>query len=321
MYQVLPHGIESYHQVASRLVKRAEQAHACRQFDHVKDCGQILTNIPIKAFQAIGTYFLAVATHRKATGDQQTARWLLERAVEAAPDAYKVKATLSLGALAFRNRDFDEALYYYHQTIKAGLSAASLHAVKAIGVIRAIDGDHRRAISDLESVLPVVRYAPPHVCMDILNSYAVELGEVGRTDEARNVLKIVLTSPLAFAYPEWRETAAELKPASRSSVVIESPAAAPTNVLALPVEHARRQSVAEWRPAPVVDFRKWKARMLNSKKVQGRKTRMSDRAVLMRLMEILTDETTTAEHKRQIWEAAEKIISEPIKPAPNKPAS
>ncbi|HEY9233260.1 MAG TPA: hypothetical protein VIS78_14000 [Blastocatellia bacterium] len=321
LYQVLLSGIERYQQLAGRLIKLAEHAHACRQFDRVRDCGQILANLPIKDVQAIGHYFLAVATHRKAAGDRHAARRLLERAVDAAPDAYKIKATLSLGALAFHSRDFDAALYYYRETVSAGLSAASLHAIKAISVIKAIDGDHRRAVSDLESILPVVRYTPPHICMDILNSYAVELGEVGRVDEARNVMRVVLASPLAFAYPEWRETAAELQPGGRSSVVIEWPAAAaPANVLALPVDHVRRQSVAEWHPATVLDFGKWKARMLKAKKVKPQK-RMSEKAVFMRLMDILTDDDTTPEQKRKIWEAAESIIAKPGKPDSDKPAS
>ena len=48
---------------------------------------------------------------------------------------------------------------------------------------------------------------------DYLNSLAVELGEVGRKYEARNVIKHVLESPFTIAYPEWLETADDLKEA------------------------------------------------------------------------------------------------------------
>src|SRR5205085_5784284 len=104
LYQVLLRGIESYHQVGHRLIQLAERAHAFRQFDKLREMALILSNIPIKDYQAIGHYFLGVATHRRAAGDWDKARRLLELAVDAAPDAYKVKATLSLGALSMRRK-------------------------------------------------------------------------------------------------------------------------------------------------------------------------------------------------------------------------
>ena len=322
MYQVLLRGIESYHQVGHRLIQLAERAHAFRQFDKLREMALILSNIPIKDYQAIGHYFLGVATHRRAAGDWDKARRLLELAVDAAPDAYKVKATLSLGALSMRRKDFDSTLYCYRETIKAGkLSAASLIATRGIATVKSIEGYHQSALADLENIMPVMKYAPAHVYFDLLNSYAVELGEVGRKDEARNIMRLVLASPFAFAYPEWRETAEELKQANRSCVVIESAPYLSRNVLFMPVEHERRQNASEWSPAPVLNFQKWKAKMLKGKKVQNKKNRMSEKAMLIRVMEIFTDEATTDEQKRQIWEAAEKIISEPIKPNPDKSAS
>jgi tetratricopeptide (TPR) repeat protein len=322
LYQVLLRGIESYHHLGKRLIQLAEHAHALRQFDRVREYGQILSHVPSKDYQAIGTYFLGVATHRKARGDQDEAKRLFQLAVDKAPDAYKVKAILSLGALSMRRKDFDSTLYYYRETIKAGkLSAASLIATRGIATVKSIEGYHQSAITDLENVLPVARYAPAHIYFDILNSYAVELGELGRKDEARNIMRLVLASPYALAYPEWRETAEELKAANRSSVVIGALPYPSRNVLFLPVEHERRQSSAEQNPAPVFDFQKWKAKMFKGEKVQNKKNRMSDKDILIRLMEILTDETTTLEQKHQIWEAAEKIISEPTKPNPDTSAS
>jgi tetratricopeptide (TPR) repeat protein len=325
LYQVLRRGIESYHQIGHRLIQLAEQAHAFRQFDKIKEMGLMLSNIPIKDYQAIGSYFLAVAANHKGKGNQDEAKRLFELTVDTAPDTYKVKATLSLGGLSFHRRDYDSSLYFYHEGLKTGkLSAAGLHAIRAISVLKAIEGNHAQAVRDLESILSVIKYAPAHIYFDILNSYAVELGEVGRKDEARSIMRHVLASPFIFAYPEWRETAEELKQANRSSVVIESATSLSRNVLFMPVEHERRQNAAERSPATIVDFRKWKARMFKDGEKTQNKKRMSDKDILMRLMEILTDETTTSEQKRQIWEAAEKIISEPSQPEPNdsdKPAS
>jgi tetratricopeptide (TPR) repeat protein len=314
LYQVLLCGIDNYRQLGCRLVQLAEQAHAFRQFDQVKEIAFMLSNIPLKDYQAVGNYFLAVATNRKGRGDQDEARRLFELAVDTAPDVYKVKATSSLGALSVRRGDMDAAFDHYQEAIRTGkLSADSLHAIKAISVLKAMEGRHAQAIKDLESILPVMKYAPAHIYFDTLNSYAVELGEVGRKQEARHVARAVLASPFAFAYPEWRETAKELRTTNRSSVVINSPSQLPCNVLFMPAaQPERRQPSAAWSPAPVLNFREWKAKIRKSKKGPSKKSRknLSEKDMLMRLMEIFTNDETTDEQRRKIWEAAEQISSE-----------
>lgn len=212
LYQEMLSGILSFQQLGNRLVQLAEQAHAFRQFDKVKELGQLLSNIPIKNYQAIGYYFLAVSANSMGNGDQGKAKRLFELAIDAAPDVYKIKSVLSLGALAFNKMDFDSALHFYKETIKAErLSAASLHALKAISVLKSIEGSHEQAIKDLESILSLIKYAPAHIHFDILNSYAVELGEVGRIDEAENVSRLTIASPFALYYPEWQSTYSEIR--------------------------------------------------------------------------------------------------------------
>ena len=202
----------SYQQLGNHLVRLGELAHTFRQFDRVRETGLILSNWPVKSYQAIGHYFLAVAANSKGNGDQDEAKRLFELAIDTAPDDYKVKAILSLGALAFHKRDFDFALYFYKETIKAGkLSAASMQAIKTINVVKAIEGSHAQAVKGLEDTLPLIKYAPPHIYFDVLNSYAVELGEVGRINEAENVSRLTIASPFASYYPEWLSTYFEIR--------------------------------------------------------------------------------------------------------------
>jgi YesN/AraC family two-component response regulator len=59
--------------------------------------------------------------------------------------------------------------------------------------------------------MPLISFAPAHVHLDCLNSYAVELSEVGRSLEAENVSTFVTRSPLARYYPEWQGTLSELR--------------------------------------------------------------------------------------------------------------
>ncbi len=205
-------GILSFQHLGNRLIQLAEQAHAFRQFDKVKEIGQLLSNIPIKNYQAIGHYFLGVAANSMGNGDQDKAKRLFEIAVDTAPDAYKIKSVLSLGALAFNRLNFDSALYFYQEPIKAGkLSIASIHAIRAISHLKSIEGSHNQAVKDLESVLPLIKHMPPQHYYDFLNSYAVELGEVGRMDEAENVSRLTIASPFAPYYPEWQSTFSEIK--------------------------------------------------------------------------------------------------------------
>jgi tetratricopeptide (TPR) repeat protein len=226
LYQELLSGVASYQQLGNRLIQLAEQAHAFRQFDKVKEFGRLLSNIPIKNYQAIGHYFLAVAANSMGNGDQDKAKRLFELAIDTAPDAYKLKSVLSLGALAFNRMDFDSALYFYREPVKSGkLSAASIHAIRAISHLKSIEGSHQHAVKDLESVLPLIKHAPPHAYFDFLNSYAVELGEVGRMDEAESVSSLTVASPFAPYYPEWQSTFSEIrsKHKSRSTVSILVP--------------------------------------------------------------------------------------------------
>jgi hypothetical protein len=86
-------------------------------------------------------------------------------------------------------------------------------ALRHLAVIRSIHGDHTGSLSDLERLLPIVRYvagpsSPEYYAL--LNSIAVELGEVGRIKEANAAVDAALRSPFSVNYPDWRATKLEL---------------------------------------------------------------------------------------------------------------
>jgi tetratricopeptide (TPR) repeat protein len=322
LYQALLHGIESYQELGNRLIRLAEQAHAFRQFDKVRELGMVLSHLPVKSYQGIGHYFLAVATHRVANGDRDIAKRLFELAANTAPDVYKSKAVASLGALSIRGRDLDSAFYYYREAIKISkLSAEGLHEIKAISVLKAMEGNHREAVKDLESILPMLNYTPAHVYFDVLNSYAVELGEVGRKDEARNIMRIVLASPFARVYPEWRETAEDLKPSRRSFVAVGS---SPYNVLTMPEREHSEQIPLQPKPARVLNFARLKKKM--DKKDKDKQTKkavedMTRQDLGFELIGLITENHASDEQLRQLVYFAMTLFSEPDEPDPDKPAS
>jgi AraC-like DNA-binding protein len=225
-YQELLSGTVNYMQLGNRLIQLGERAQLFRQFDRVREVGLLLSNIPEKHYQAIGCYFLAVAADSMGNGDQEEARRLFELVVDTAPDSYKVKAILSLGTLAMCRNDLDSASNYFQEAIRTEkLGAASVQAMRGMSILKSIEGFHRCAIADVEGILPLVRFAPLKVRLDCLNSYAVELSEVGRLKEAESISSLVIASPLAGYHPEWQETLSDVrsKRKRRSTVTISRP--------------------------------------------------------------------------------------------------
>lgn len=225
-YQELLRDTVNQTQLGNRLIQIGERALVFREFDTVREIGLLLSNNPVKDYQAIGHYFLAVAANDLGNGDQDEARRLLELAVVSAPDSYKAKALILLGSLAIRRNDFDSASYCFQETIRAEkVGEASLQAIRGMSILKSIEGFHQSAIADVERVLPAIRFAPLKARLDCLNSYAVELSEVGRLQQAENVASLVIASPLARYYPEWQETLSDVrsKRMRRSTVAFSRP--------------------------------------------------------------------------------------------------
>ena len=265
-YQQLIGGMSSFQELGNRVVKIAEQAQAFRQYDKVKEAAQILANIPIKQYQSIGHYYLGLCELRKGKNPKD----MFERVAEYAPARYRVLAMHSLAAMEARNHDYESELAWLVESLKVHPSVDSL---RGIAIVKAKEGDHRHALKDLERFYPLARYVPPHLYFAYLNSLAIELGEVGRKYEARNVIKHVLASPFAFAYPEWLETAQDLREANRSFVAISTSPLKPRNVLTMPTLERDGAEFPEWagQPARVVNYQQWKQRMAKKKKRNGDK--------------------------------------------------
>jgi hypothetical protein len=320
-YQELLRGIGSYQHLGNRLIQLAEQAHAFRQFDKVKEIGELLSHIPVKNYQSIGYYFLAVAANSIGSGDQVQARRLFELTVETAPTEYKSKALLSLAAVSVNTGNFDSGFYYYNQTIKVtGLNRTGIEALKGIAVLQAIEGYHGHAVKALENILPLIKHAEPRFYYDFLNSYAVELGEVGRKEEAHSICKVILASPFIHAYPEWQETARDLKEPTHSFVTLEPTRNDPHNVVTMPVaEHVESERVKCNQPARVVNLQRWKTKMGKDKKEnEGKPPKdLTPLQIINQIVLFYTNKNTTDEQRYKIWEAVAKIMYQPDPPEPD----
>ena len=306
LYQQLLASVISFQELGNRLIRYAYQAKAFRRAAEVRQAAEILCNLPVKDFQVIGQYYLAWCERR--TNPQ--ASNIFEKIAENAPPYYRALAMHSLAALSAREQDYESELYWFAESLKVHPSP---EAFIGLAVIKAKQGDHRHAVKDLEHILPFMKYAPPHIYFDYLNSLAVELAEAGRKYEARNVIKPVLESPLIIAYPEWRETAEDVKGPNRSFAVLN-----PTRrrrkgkLLSMPViEHA--EPIEEGWPAPVVNLETWKANM-GKKKNGGDHEDLDSRQLLLKVMELSTAPGMTDGKLLQVIQYMYKLLIDVPKP-------
>ena len=189
--------------------------------DVVEQVSRIMLALPISDdLKHIGLYYQAKGLNRQKDFNQ--ARQILESIVERATPAYRASALKCIGATYFENGQPDAALPFYLAAGKIASDEDPLTFVEAawqIAIIKSIHGDHKEALKDLEKLFPLVRVIGkyyPAKYFDFLNSLAVELGEVGRINEAKAACSIALASSFAPAYPEWTETGDELE-AKRTS--------------------------------------------------------------------------------------------------------
>jgi tetratricopeptide (TPR) repeat protein len=256
-YQRLFKRVSSFKELGNELIRIAEYQQAFRRYDVVNEVAQILINLPLENYKTIGQYYLGLCEYR--TGIDPID--IFEHVAETAPSKYRVLAMHSLAAIGTRKEDHDFQLFWLLESLKI---APSIQAFRGVAILKAIEGNHRAAIKDFEKYLHLSRYAEPLVYYDFLNSYAVELGEAGRKDEARNIIKHVLASPFASAYPEWQDTARDLREPNRSFVAfpfveskfvkiepaahpssIETQPEPPTKVLAFPAPDSPFQPLKE----------------------------------------------------------------------------
>jgi tetratricopeptide (TPR) repeat protein len=304
-YQQLIGGMTSFQELGNRLVKITEQAQTFRQYDKVKEAAQILANIPIKQYQAIGHYYMGLCEFRRG----KSPRDIFEQVAEYAPAKYRALAMHSLAAIEARKQDYESELYWFVESLKVH---PSVEAFRDIAVIRAKEGYHQSAVKDLEKLYPLIRYVDPLTYYQYLNSLAVELGAVGRKYEARNIIRYVLASPYAFAYPEWRDTAEELKEPNRSFIVIDPSPARMGKLLSMPeFEHA--ESAKQDRPASVINLQMWKAKMGKDKngEIPEIPKDMNVADMMIMVMNLMSKEGNATEEKmRKLVEYATKLFSE-----------
>ena len=305
LYQHLVAGIESYRELGSKIIKKIKAAQAFRQAERVRELSRMLTNIPVKEYQLIGQYYALWCDGRESKYDAEALGRIIEQTA-----IYKTKAMLSLAAFEGYGGKIESSLHYYAEALKTSPSVSDYIVLsRSVAVLKSFEGFHESALRDLENLLPIIRHAEPQVYYDYLNSYSVELAEAGRTNEAANLSRIVMASPFAPYYPEWQETANDLRGGSRSFAVINHSQYVPRNVLLMPViEHVKSERVGYNRPARVLNLLQWKKKMgKDEDKDTAPKTR---KEMMLRIMDLISEDDLSEHDLEMILKDAEKVVAE-----------
>jgi hypothetical protein len=302
--------ISDFHRLGKWLVDECEKAQAFRQAEKLKELSLVLSGIPIQEYQLIGQFYQSWQSARKG----QRPRKLLEDVIEKS-STFKSKALIALAALEMQDGDYSSASKLCTEAIRQSqIPTVILHSARSIAILKGIEGFHNKALKDLETIGPLARYASPVARYQYLNSLAVEYSEIGRIEQAANVSKIVLASPYAFAYPEWRETGAEIARRgykSRSSVRITQSFLEPKNLLRLPAPEPSPVSDTpiKSRRARVLNYLDWKKKMGKNGEDKIDTQKMSERELLLKIIELSSNEDITEWELRQILDAIIKITS------------
>jgi tetratricopeptide (TPR) repeat protein len=276
---------EDVSSIGNRLVALADHALRVKQTGAVEQIGRLLIQAPLpRPYQSIGDYYRVFASKRR--GQAEQARAGFERLAESPdlPLKFRARAIQALGISYLESGQEDEAVRIFAQATQAASIRygkdlpTAFNAQSMIAVCRSINGDHQGALSHLESLGPMVRLVTlgePLARYGYANNLAVELGEVGRLEEARRLAASLVRSPYVHLHPEWRETydeiTAKMRRASPSVIAgvawpqptseVASPPPAATNVVALPFTArpvlAARAGATPSEPARIIAYRGW----------------------------------------------------------------
>lgn len=211
--------VSSQHAVdvaAHQFAELARRAWLSRRLDALEEISKAIISLPADTkTQNIGHFYRALRLQTE--GGVSRYRRAIQDVTDNLLPAYQPRAILALGASHYLAGEFGEFAYLSLEAARAAEAHqdyVTLYvALRDLAVVRSLQGDHIGALKDLERLRPVVlsiRSLYPSEYYEHLNSLAVELGELGRIEEANHAVDIALRSPFSLGYPHWQETKLEL---------------------------------------------------------------------------------------------------------------
>lgn len=220
--------IEFYDKLNSeRLFALCEHFSLTRRYGELNRLTEQLKNGRIQNPEALAFYSLC----DPATNNSEHAIRLLFELADNARSEIRARALNILACKAIQKGDTNQALTLNESGLRHTPPNDPLryYLLNNQAVALSVAGRHQESLTALTRLIdPVTHLAGrlPDIFFTTMNSLAVELGEVGKLDEAASVIPHLLHSPIAGRYPEWDETRqsiTEKLSAQRSSITVSQP--------------------------------------------------------------------------------------------------
>jgi hypothetical protein len=223
-----------------QLIQAAERCYCLRNVRGQYEFGSAL-KLFHPPFDLIGEYYQTSYLYLQ--GQKDKALGILEAVREQAPRTYQDKSLLTTGGIHQLEGDIDEAMKVRLVASKSETLNIALDAALGIAALLGIQGKHDKAVEYLESVLPhASKLGSVPLQFDLWNSYATELAEQGKTEEAMKVIIPVVNSPYVQYHPNWLDTEKEIREKStRKSMVTFNR----SNVIPFPVREIEEPQEVE----------------------------------------------------------------------------
>jgi hypothetical protein len=216
-------------QLAHRLLVIAESSYARRDFQTVKEASELLLALPMRQAQSAALWYQAFLRKREGSLAEATQDLNNLVADHHAMPRFRAQALHTLGVVARESHHFETARNLFYEAIRYIRRVSPHdtyifpHSIILHSLTRAEEGDSRQALKELLSIEGLIRVIRnPLLIATYSNNVAVELFELGRVNDAVLYSRVACQSPLAFAYPEWKETALEIEQqtAKRNTVAV-----------------------------------------------------------------------------------------------------
>jgi tetratricopeptide (TPR) repeat protein len=165
--------------------------------------------------EPLARYFQALALNQQGKGVRDEAIKIYNELTSTNLSYIKSAAFLALGVESYRVGDYKEALYHIKQSseynFNAALTAVTCEALKA--AIYSAKGEYENSFAIYHKALPrILAFGKvfPVFMNTELNNLAYDLNQLGRTQEASQIINQVVASPSAYKFPEWLETKQEI---------------------------------------------------------------------------------------------------------------
>jgi hypothetical protein len=241
---------ESVEVTAQHLSFLASQAYWNRDYSRLAVLADSLINMSARS-EAAGRYYQALALSQQGKGKREMTENTFQQLANHESLPIRSSSILALGLKSMRDGAFDEAGHLFLEANRMSLSnnlcapTTAINAQNALSMIFSLKGAHQESFDILRGLRPLVglvgKYLPA-VYYDYLNNCACELFSLGDETTAANLIQKVSASPMYLVYPEWQETAADIRLAisekqpARTRVYVRD--IAPSNVVNI-ISHLR----------------------------------------------------------------------------------